>query len=77
MLVVDDGSGDDDGARGREAGARVCRLPYNLGVGGAMRTGYRYAVRHDYDAVVQIDADGQHQPSYVGQLVTALATRTS
>ena len=45
------------------AGAVVARLPFNLGVGGAMRTGYRYAMREDYDVVVQIDADGQHDPT--------------
>jgi glycosyltransferase involved in cell wall biosynthesis len=73
VLVVDDGSGDATARLAREAGAVVCELPFNLGVGGAMRTGYRYAVRNDYDAVVQIDADGQHQPSYVGALVDALA----
>ena len=51
----------------------VCRLPFNLGVGGAMRAGYRYALRGGYDVVVQVDADGQHDASYVPQLVAALA----
>jgi glycosyltransferase involved in cell wall biosynthesis len=73
VLVVDDGSGDATARLARQAGAAVCELPFNLGVGGAMRTGYRYAMRHDYDAVVQIDADGQHHPSYVGTLVAQLA----
>ena len=41
----------------------VCRLPFNLGVGGAMRTAYKYAQRSGYDVVVQIDADGQHDPA--------------
>ena len=49
-------------SRARAAGARSCRLPFNLGVGGAMRTGYRYALREGYDVVVQVDADGQHDP---------------
>ena len=74
LLVVDDGSGDDTAGIAERAGVKVARLPYNLGVGGAMRTGYRYAMRHDYDAVVQIDADGQHDPSYVTQLVAGLRT---
>ena len=49
ILVVDDGSGDRTAAVARRAGALVCQLPYNLGVGGAMRAGYRYALRHGYD----------------------------
>ena len=69
VLVVDDGSTDQTGSRAREAGAIVARLPYNLGVGGAMRLGFRYAVKGDYDAVVQIDADGQHDPAFVPQLL--------
>ena len=54
------------------AGATVCRLPFNLGVGGAMRTGYRYALRHGYDVAVQIDADGQHDPRFLPDLVERL-----
>jgi glycosyltransferase involved in cell wall biosynthesis len=69
VLVVDDGSTDQTVLRAREAGAVVARLPYNLGVGGAMRLGFRYAVERDYDAVVQIDADGQHDPAFVPQLL--------
>src|SRR4051812_22923871 len=72
VLVVDDGSQDDTAAVAADAGATVCRLPFNLGVGGAMRTGYRYALRHDYDAVVQVDADGQHDASYLPVLLDAL-----
>ena len=72
VLVVDDGSGDATVLRARETGALVCELPFNLGVGGAMRTGYRYALRHDYDVAVQIDADGQHDPRFLPGLVAAL-----
>lgn len=72
ILVVDDGSGDDTADRAEAAGALVARLPYNLGVGGAMRTGYRYALRESYDVVVQIDADGQHDPLYLTALVSGL-----
>jgi glycosyltransferase involved in cell wall biosynthesis len=72
VLVVDDGSGDRTAARAREAGALVCRLPFNLGVGGAMRAGYRWAMRNDYDVVVQVDADGQHDPSYLEPLLKRL-----
>lgn len=72
VLVVDDGSVDRTAAVATAAGARVARLPYNLGVGGAMRLGYRYALDHDYDVAVQIDADGQHDPRYVPKLVDLL-----
>lgn len=69
LLVVDDGSTDKTGQRAREAGAVVAHLPYNLGVGGAMRLGFRYAVERDYDTVLQIDADGQHDPAFAPQLL--------
>lgn len=72
ILVIDDGSGDRTAAVAAEAGAMVCQLPFNLGVGGAMRTGYRYAVRHGYDAAVQVDADGQHDPAYLDELLAGL-----
>jgi glycosyltransferase involved in cell wall biosynthesis len=72
ILVVDDGSADATAAVARAAGVPVCELPFNLGVGGAMRAGYRYAVRHDYDVVVQIDADGQHDPRYLDALIARL-----
>ena len=73
VLVVDDGSTDQTALRAREAGATVARLPYNLGVGGAMRLGFRYAVERDYDTVVQIDADGQHDPAFVPQLLDRIS----
>ena len=72
MLVVDDGSTDHTAAVAAAAGARVARLPYNLGVGGAMRLGYRYAHDHDYDVAIQVDADGQHDPRYVPKLIDLL-----
>lgn len=72
VIVVDDGSSDDTAAHAAEAGAIVARLPYNLGVGGAMRTGYRYARDHGYDVAIQVDADGQHDPRYIPKLVDAL-----
>ncbi len=73
VLVVDDGSTDDTGDRARSAGAKVARLSFNLGVGAAMRLGYRYARDHEYDVVVQVDADGQHDPRYVPKLIDGLA----
>ncbi|MBN1174392.1 MAG: glycosyltransferase family 2 protein [Micromonosporaceae bacterium] len=73
LLVVDDGSTDATSAAAGAAGAAVTTLPYNLGVGGAMRTGYRYARDHDYDIAIQVDADGQHDPRYIPRLIDALA----
>jgi glycosyltransferase involved in cell wall biosynthesis len=72
ILVVDDGSTDDTSRIAREAGALVVTLPFNLGVGGAMRTGFRFALENGFTNVVQIDADGQHDPASVPQLLDAL-----
>jgi glycosyltransferase involved in cell wall biosynthesis len=72
VLVVDDGSTDATAVVAAQAGAIVARLPFNLGVGGAMRLGYRYGRDHGYDVVVQVDADGQHDPRYVAKLLDAL-----
>lgn len=72
VVVVDDGSTDRTAAVARAAGVAVVSLPYNLGVGGAMRTGFRYALRCGYDRAVQIDADGQHDPADVRRLLAEL-----
>ena len=72
VLVVDDGSTDRTALLARKAGALVARLPFNLGVGGAMRLGFKYALEHGYSNVVQVDADGQHDPAEVRSLVNAL-----
>ena len=68
VLIVDDGSTDDT-LRQIPAGVAVVSLPFNLGIGGAMQTGYRYAALHGYDVAVQVDGDGQHRPSEVRRLV--------
>lgn len=62
VVVVDDGSSDDTSSVARDAGAVVLSLPFNLGVGGAMRTGFTYAKQHGFDQAIQVDADGQHNP---------------
>ena len=72
VLVVDDGSADATAERARAAGAGVLALPFNLGVGGAMRAGFRYARDHGFDAVVQVDADGQHDAANIEALLAGL-----
>jgi glycosyltransferase involved in cell wall biosynthesis len=73
ILVVDDGSLDDTAACAREAGATVLSLPFNMGVGGAMRAGFTYAQRHGYRNAIQVDADGQHNPRDIVTVLAGLA----
>jgi len=72
VVVVDDGSTDDTARVAREAGARVIPLPFNMGVGGAMRTGFTYAQRHGYARAIQVDADGQHNPRDIAAVLSGL-----
>jgi glycosyltransferase involved in cell wall biosynthesis len=70
IVVVDDGSSDRTAAIAAEHGATVLRLPFNLGIGGAVQTGYRYAFEKGFDLAVQIDGDGQHDPRQLPGIVT-------
>lgn len=72
VAVIDDGSRDDTGERARAAGAIVLRHPCNLGIGGAVQTGYLFALRRGYDIVVRQDGDEQHDPAYIPKLVDLL-----
>jgi glycosyltransferase involved in cell wall biosynthesis len=72
VLVVDDGSTDNSGAVAAGCGARVLRLPFNLGIGGAVQAGLIYAARHAYDACVQVDGDAQHEGPETVKLVRTL-----
>jgi glycosyltransferase involved in cell wall biosynthesis len=72
VLVIDDGSTDATAARAESADAKVVRLPFNLGIGGAVQTGYVYAQEHGYQVAVQIDGDGQHDPRYIRDLLRCL-----
>lgn len=73
IVVVDDGSSDETSQRVRADGrAALLTLPFNLGIGGAMQTGYRYALRNGYDIAVQCDADGQHPANEILRLVARI-----
>jgi glycosyltransferase involved in cell wall biosynthesis len=76
VVVVDDGSTDATAAEAEAEGAVVLRHPYNLGIGGAMQSGYKYALRHGYDVAIQVDGDGQHKPEYIPEMLDALRTRS-
>ncbi len=69
VLVVDDGSTDDTPGRALSTGANVISLPFNLGIGGAVQTGFQFALKHGYDLVVQMDGDGQHDISFLDDLI--------
>jgi glycosyltransferase involved in cell wall biosynthesis len=74
VVVVDDGSTDTTSAHAQAQGAVVIRHPFNLGIGGAMQSGYKYALREGYDVAVQVDGDGQHKPAYLHDLLAKLET---
>ena len=69
VAVIDDGSRDATASVAREAGAIVLQLPFNLGIGGAVQTGYKYAWDNSYDIAIQVDADGQHPPSEMSKVI--------
>jgi glycosyltransferase involved in cell wall biosynthesis len=69
VVVVDDGSVDGTAEESALAGARVVRLPFNLGIGGAVQTGFRYALEQGFDLAVRLDGDGQHEPGELSALV--------
>ncbi|MFQ5666428.1 MAG: glycosyltransferase family 2 protein [Candidatus Binatia bacterium] len=73
IAVVDDGSTDDTATVARRHDVIILRHPCNLGIGAAVQTGFLYAIAHDYDAVIRLDGDGQHDPSYIPGFVEQLA----
>lgn len=72
VVVIDDGSTDGTADIARSAGADVLVLPFNMGVGGAMRTGFVYAQRHGFEQAIQVDADGQHNPADITRVLRGL-----
>jgi hypothetical protein len=69
VVVLDDCSSDETATVAEEHGATVLRLPFNVGIGGAVQTGFRYALEQDYDVAVRLDGDGQHDPSEISKLL--------
>lgn len=69
VVVINDCSKDNTSQIAKEAGANVVNLVNNLGIGGAVQTGYKYALENDYDYAVQIDGDGQHNPVYIKEML--------
>lgn len=72
-VVVNDGSLDDTGRILSEMHANTVTHPVNLGLAGAFRTGMKYALKHDYDAAIQFDGDGQHNPEYIAAMAQKIA----
>ncbi|MGB9628953.1 MAG: glycosyltransferase family 2 protein [Thermodesulfobacteriota bacterium] len=72
ILVVNDGSRDLTSEKARESGAVVLDLPFNLGIGGAMQAGYKFAYEKDFDIAIQVDGDGQHDPKEIQKLLDVL-----
>jgi glycosyltransferase involved in cell wall biosynthesis len=72
VVVIDDGSCDHTRRVATQAGARVVSHPYNMGYGAAIQTGYKYARENGYRLLAQIDADGQHDPAYIVEMLELL-----
>jgi glycosyltransferase involved in cell wall biosynthesis len=75
IVVVDDGSDDRTAERATAAGARLLRHPFNMGAGVALQTGYKYAFINAYEALLQIDGDGQHHPAHIPDLFAMIEDR--
>jgi glycosyltransferase involved in cell wall biosynthesis len=69
VVVIDDGSSDRTADVAAAKGAYVLRLPFNLGIGGAVQTGFKFAFEHDYDIAVRVDGDGQHDPAQLARIL--------
>ena len=74
VVVVDDGSTDCTAQLAEAAGAKVLRHPFNLGIGGAVQSGYRHAFDEGYELAVQVDGDGQHDPAEIASLMRSMGS---
>lgn len=75
VLVVDDGSTDNTAGVAKKNGAKVINLPFNMGYGAALQTGFKYALRHGFEFAVQIDGDCQHDPASLPELLLPIITK--
>lgn len=75
ILVVNDGSSDRTSEIAKTSGAKVIDIPYNIGYGGAIQTGFRFAVNYNYDYVITMDGDGQHKPESIKSLIEVMETK--
>jgi glycosyltransferase involved in cell wall biosynthesis len=69
IVVINDGSTDSTARVAEAAGVPVVNLPFNVGIGGTVQTGYQYAIEHGYDIAIQVDGDGQHDPREIGRVL--------
>lgn len=76
-IIINDGSTDDTAEVCHKANLNVVNLPLNLGIGGAVQTGYLYAYQNNYDIAIQIDGDGQHDPAYLDQLIEPIINKSA
>ncbi len=72
VVVINDGSKDNTSINAKKTKAHVIDLPFNLGIGGAVQTGYLYAYKNDYDVAIQFDGDGQHNSVYINEMIKVL-----
>lgn len=72
ILVINDGSEDQTSVKAKSTDVFVIDLPFNIGYGGAIQTGFRFGVQHDYKFVITFDADGQHDPSSIKNLINVI-----
>lgn len=77
VVVINDGSKDLTSRFAKDAGAVVVDLPFNIGIGGAMQTGYLYAKYNNYDIAIQVDGDGQHECSYIKKLIQPIINKSA
>lgn len=77
IVVVNDGSTDNTKLEAEKTNTIVLDLPINLGIGGAMQTGFKYAVREGYQMAMQVDGDGQHDPQFIPNVLEPLKTRAA
>lgn len=72
IVVINDGSTDNTEEQVLKTGAAIITLPYNLGIGGAVQTGFQYALENNYDVAVQLDGDAQHDPRYLPDIINPI-----